>query len=211
MRKRVTEIEKSKIDRGKNEKAFGPLRPPNSFSDMSTKGTGLGGDPLFADFFAQKPKGLPPAPAPATSKVAGGMKLGRAKKTNQFLESLKAEGELISEDTQPSGIQSGLLSVPPSDPIAVAIEEKINVTVKRDGGIHNFDIQGTLALQVLNDTVCSPRSWKAGMTQETQCWNGQLFLLTNPTAVVLWNLLFLQLTINIFSHLGWFFCIKHLQ
>jgi len=93
-----------------------------------------------------------PAPAPATSKVAGGMKLGKAKKSNQFLESLKAEGELILEDTQPSGIQSRLSSVPPSDPIAVAIEEKINVTVKRDGGLHNFDIQGTLALQVLNDT-----------------------------------------------------------
>jgi coatomer subunit delta len=98
--------------------------------------------------------GLPsaPAPAPATSKVAGGMKLGKAKKTNQFLESLKAEGELISEDAQPTGIQSGPSSIPPSDPIAVAIEEKINVTVKKDGGIHNFDIQGTLALQVLNDT-----------------------------------------------------------
>jgi hypothetical protein len=96
--------------------------------------------------------GLPSAPTPATSKVVGGMQLGKAKKTNQFLESLKAEGELISEDTQPSGIQSRLSSVPPSDPIAVAIEEKINVTVKKDGGIHNFDIQGTLALQVLDDT-----------------------------------------------------------
>jgi hypothetical protein len=88
----------------------------------------------------------------ATSKVAGGMKLGKAQKTNQFLESLKAEGELISEDTQQSGIQSRLPSAPPTDPITVAIEEKINATVKRDGGIHNFDIQGTLALQVLNDT-----------------------------------------------------------
>ena len=45
------------IDRGKTEKAFGPLRPSNSFSDMNTRGTGLGGDPIFADLFAQKPKG----------------------------------------------------------------------------------------------------------------------------------------------------------
>ncbi|CAO1946486.1 unnamed protein product [Urochloa humidicola] len=79
------------------------------------------------------------------------MKLGKAKKTKQFLESLKAEGEFILEDTQPRGSQSRLSPVPPSDPITVAIEEKINVTVKRDAGIHNFDIQGTLALQVLND------------------------------------------------------------
>lgn len=80
------------------------------------------------------------------------MKLIKSKKTNQFLESLKAEGELISEDTQLSGISSRLSSVPPSDPVTVAIEEKINVTVKRDGGVHRFDIQGTLALQVLDDT-----------------------------------------------------------
>ena len=49
------------IDRGKTEKAFGPLRPPNSFSDMNTRGTGLGGDPIFADLFAQKPKGQYPS------------------------------------------------------------------------------------------------------------------------------------------------------
>ncbi|KAF8775408.1 hypothetical protein HU200_004828 [Digitaria exilis] len=152
MRRRVTEIEKSKIDRGKTEKAFAPLRPPIDFSDMKTRGTGLGGDPIFADSFAQKPKGLPSAPTPVTSKADGGMKLGKLKKTNQFLESLKAEGELISEDTQLTGIKSRLSSAAPSDPVTVAIEEKISATVKRDGGVHNLDIQGTLALQVLDDT-----------------------------------------------------------
>jgi hypothetical protein len=45
------------IDRGKTEKAFGPLKPPNGFSDMNTRGTGIGGDPIFADSFTQKPKG----------------------------------------------------------------------------------------------------------------------------------------------------------
>jgi hypothetical protein len=38
------------------------------------------------------------------------MKLAKTQKINQFLESLKAEGELISEDTQQSGIQSRLPS-----------------------------------------------------------------------------------------------------
>ena len=68
--------------------------------------------------------GLHSAPAPATSKVAGGMKLGKAKKSNQFLESLKAEGELISEDTQPSGIQSRLSSVPLSDLSQLQLKKK---------------------------------------------------------------------------------------
>ena len=68
--------------------------------------------------------GLHSAPAPATSKVAGGMKLGKAKKSNQFLESLKAEGELILEDTQPSGIQSRLSSVPLSDLSQLQLKKK---------------------------------------------------------------------------------------
>lgn len=90
------------------------------------------------------------APSPAPSKMPVGMKLSKAHKPNQFLESLKAEGEVILEDTQLKSRSSS--SIPPSDPITVTIEEKLNVTVKRDGGVTNFDVQGTLALQVLNDT-----------------------------------------------------------
>ncbi|KAL6853726.1 hypothetical protein ACP4OV_019755 [Aristida adscensionis] len=149
MRRKVTEIEKSKIDRGKTEKAFGPLRTPNS-TDMNTRGDGPGGDLMFDDI--HKTKGCPLAPPPASSKVAAGMKLGKAQKPNRFLESLKAEGEVFLEDTQPSAIQSRSSSAPPSDPITVTVEEKLNITVKRDGGVNNFDIQGTLALQVLNDS-----------------------------------------------------------
>lgn len=79
------------------------------------------------------------------------MKLGKTQKTNQFLESLKAEGEVILEDAQPSAVSSRSSALPPSDPVTVTIEEKLNVVVKRDGGINSFDVQGTLALQVLND------------------------------------------------------------
>jgi coatomer subunit delta len=95
--------------------------------------------------------GRPPAAAAAPGKGLG-MKLGKTQKTNQFLESLKAEGEVILEDVQPSLVPSRSASLPPSDPVTVTIEEKLSVVVKRDGGINNFDVQGTLALQVLNDS-----------------------------------------------------------
>jgi len=94
--------------------------------------------------------GRPSTAATAPGKGFG-MKLGKTQKTNQFLESLKAEGEVILEDVQPSAV-STRSALPPSDPVTVTIEEKLNVVVKRDGGINNFDVQGTLALQVLNDT-----------------------------------------------------------
>lgn len=149
MRRKVTEIEKNKIEKGKTE-GFGPTRTPNNFNDI--RGPGPGSDPIFPDVdpFTPKEKGRP---APAPTKVPGkGMDLRKPQKTNRFLENLRAEGEVILEDTQLSAIQSrSSSSIPPSDSITVTIEEKLNVTVKRDGGISNFDIQGTLALQVLNE------------------------------------------------------------
>jgi hypothetical protein len=78
------------------------------------------------------------------------MKLGKSQKTNQFLESLKAEGEVILEDVQPKLGSSRPAAPPLTDPITLTVEEKLNVTLKRDGGVSNFDVQGQLSLQILN-------------------------------------------------------------
>ena len=79
------------------------------------------------------------------------MKLGKTQRANQFLESLKAEGEVILEDVQPStGLSRSSVPLPPVDPVTLTIEERLNVTLKRDGGVSNFDVQGTLSLQILN-------------------------------------------------------------
>jgi hypothetical protein len=77
------------------------------------------------------------------------MKLGKSQK-NQFLESLKAEGEVILEDVQPKLGQSRTAAPPLTDPVTLTVEEKLNVTLKRDGGVSNFDVQGQLSLQILN-------------------------------------------------------------
>lgn len=77
------------------------------------------------------------------------MQLGKTQRTNQFLESLKAEGEVIIEDVKPSAVQSKT-PLPPTDPITLTIEERLNVITKRDGGLSSFDVQGTLSLQILN-------------------------------------------------------------
>ena len=78
------------------------------------------------------------------------MQLGKTQRTNQFLESLKAEGEVILEDVQPKAGPARSAAPPPTDPITLSAEERLNVTLKRDGGVSNFDVQGTLSLQILN-------------------------------------------------------------
>ena len=45
------------IGRGKTENAFGPQRTTNVVNDMNTRGSDLGGDPIFGELFAQKAKG----------------------------------------------------------------------------------------------------------------------------------------------------------
>ncbi|VAH18869.1 unnamed protein product [Triticum turgidum subsp. durum] len=161
MKKRASELDKIRMEKGKLDKGgyssiSGPRVIEKTFSDMNISGTGFGsgsglsGIGADMDSFASKPKGRPSAAATAPGKGFG-MKLGKSQKTNQFLESLKAEGEVILEDVQPSAVSSRSSPLIPSDPITVTIEEKLNVIVKRDGGVNNFDVQGTLALQVLND------------------------------------------------------------
>lgn len=93
--------------------------------------------------------GHPPASATAPPKGSG-MQLGKSQRTNQFLESLKAEGEVILEDVQPKLGPSRPAAPPATDPVTLTVEEKLNVTLKRDGGVSNFDVQGTLSLQILN-------------------------------------------------------------
>ncbi|KAK8567772.1 hypothetical protein V6N12_006345 [Hibiscus sabdariffa] len=160
MKRKASEIDKSKIDKNRGDKggilSMGSGRIETSFSEMSisSSASGFGGGSGMgvttdADSFSTKSKGRQPSSATAPPKGLG-MQLGKSQKTNQFLESLKAEGELIVEDVQPRAGQSRVATPAPTDPITLTAEEKLNVTLKRDGGISNFDVQGTLSLQILN-------------------------------------------------------------
>ncbi|KAH0469541.1 hypothetical protein IEQ34_001099 [Dendrobium chrysotoxum] len=77
------------------------------------------------------------------------MQLGKTQRASQLMQSLQAEGELILDDA-PHTVSQSKSSLPPTDPITLAIEERLNIIIKRDGGISNFDVQGTLSLHILN-------------------------------------------------------------
>ncbi|CAN6479341.1 unnamed protein product [Victoria cruziana] len=163
MKRKASEIDKSKMEKNRGEKGgfmslplSGSSRLESSFNDMSISSGGGGGGfgsgsgfGFDADIEPTKSKSRPTSSATAPPKGLG-MQLGKTQKTNQFLESLKAEGEVILEDVKPIPGQSKASAPMPSDPITLTVEEKINVTLKRDGGLSNFDVQGTLSLQILN-------------------------------------------------------------
>ncbi|CAH9079554.1 unnamed protein product [Cuscuta europaea] len=154
MKRKASEIDKSKIEKNRGDKSafvsiqsMGSGRIDSGFSsDTSiTSGFGLNAD---MDPFSTKSKGRT-APTTVPPKSLG-MQLGKSQKTNQFLESLKAEGEVIVEDVKPSTGQSKTAGLPLTDPVTFSVEEKLNVTLKRDGGGSHFDMQGILYLQILN-------------------------------------------------------------
>ncbi|KAH9795617.1 Coatomer subunit delta [Citrus sinensis] len=167
MKRKASEIDKSKIEKNRGDKggfmslqSMGSGRIESSFSDMSISsggggfgsGSGFGLATTDVETFSSKSKaGRPPSSANAPPKGLG-MQLGKSQRTNQFLESLKAEGEVILEDVKPIAGQSRAAAAAPplTDPITLTVEEKINVSLKRDGGMSNFDVQGTLSLQILN-------------------------------------------------------------
>ncbi|KAH0784629.1 hypothetical protein KY290_004227 [Solanum tuberosum] len=165
MKRKASEIDKSKIERNRGDKggfmslqSMGSGRVDTGFGSDSgisnTGGSGFGSGSGFGltpevDTFSTKSKGRPAASATAPPKGLG-MQLGKTQKTNQFLESLKAEGEVIVEDVRPSVGQAKPAAAPLTDPVTLTVEEKINVTLKRDGGVSNFVVQGTLSLQILN-------------------------------------------------------------
>ncbi|KAG9138718.1 hypothetical protein Leryth_021036 [Lithospermum erythrorhizon] len=160
MKRKANEIDKIKIEKNRGgysaSQSFGSARIDSGFGNEmgNSNSNAFGSGSSFGlnndiDSFSTKPKGITSASAKAPPKGLG-MKLGKSQKTNQFLESLKAEGEVIVEDVRPIVGQSKASAPPPTDPVTLTVEEKLNVTLKRDGGLGNFDVLGTLSLQVLN-------------------------------------------------------------
>ena len=85
-----------------------------------------------------------------------GMQLGGKPKTNQFLESLRAEGESVDADfgIEPSRPEMPVAAAPaaaPTESVSLVVEEKLNVTLNRNGGLEQMDLQGNMLLEVRNE------------------------------------------------------------
>ncbi|KAH9533560.1 hypothetical protein CY35_18G059000 [Sphagnum magellanicum] len=158
MKQKASEIDKNKTERQRSDRGGGFMSVPstgfikfdNGFGDINSSGgsggfksnsTNFGSGGSDSDAF--KPKART---ATSGAPRASGMQLGKSTKANQFLESLKAEGEVIVEAVAPGPVRSAVPVI--TDPIMVGIEEKLTVTLKKDGGLENLVVQGTMSLIV---------------------------------------------------------------
>mmetsp|Transcript_17379 Transcript_17379/g.43669 ORF Transcript_17379/g.43669 Transcript_17379/m.43669 type:complete len:512 (-) Transcript_17379:3269-4804(-) len=152
MKKKAMEIEKSKME-SKKMAAFAPSSL-TAFGSSSSKSAGGMPEAEAAPSFS-RPE--PPAPKPAANRgPAKGMQLGKAKKTNDFLETLAKEGEAVEVEVPKAGPAGGFGSTTvtanlSTDPLTLNIDEKLSVTLNKQGGLENLEVQGTMSLVVNND------------------------------------------------------------
>ena len=102
-----------------------------------------------------------PLPVSRTSAKKG-MSLGKSKKSDSLLDSLRAEGEVV--DVPVSRIAGGRSKaanvaavVPPSQSVHLATVEKLNLSISRDGGIQNMEVKGDLMLRITNSSKAAVR------------------------------------------------------
>eukprot|EP00887_Chlorella_sp_A99_P000485 scaffold17.g485.t1 len=162
MKKKAQEIEKAKHDATKGGLpgmgGGGRMAGISSFGGAgSSAGLRDEGPSSFARPEPAPSLGFTKAAPEATRGPKKGMVLGKAKGAKDFLESLKAEGEVV-EDVAPAAAAAGIITpVAPSDPVFIALEEKVSgeagfpLLLNKDGGLENMEVQGSMSLQVARE------------------------------------------------------------
>ncbi|ETV83953.1 hypothetical protein H257_03332 [Aphanomyces astaci] len=108
-----------------------------------------------SSFGASTPKEYTPeplkAPAPSLSSKSSGMKLGGgSKQGSSFLDAMAAEDDL--QDIPPVTSAASSIAAEPklpdavgsTDPVSLAIEEKVSVQLNRDGAVEQLEVKGSL-------------------------------------------------------------------
>ena len=83
------------------------------------------------------------------------MQLGKAKKgANDFLDSLRAEGELVDtnngfakDNGKPAAAGQPVIKAV-AEPLFISAEEKVRAVISNNGGVEELEINGTISLQV---------------------------------------------------------------
>eukprot|EP00270_Netrium_digitus_P007855 TRINITY_DN2308_c0_g1_i2.p1 TRINITY_DN2308_c0_g1~~TRINITY_DN2308_c0_g1_i2.p1 ORF type:complete len:519 (+),score=137.39 TRINITY_DN2308_c0_g1_i2:127-1683(+) len=157
MKRKAMEIDKSKADKFKPERGIsslssltsGPVMGNTFGNDMMSAGPPSRNNAFGSSGVDNSARGAASGGSMGAPSRGLGMQLGKTQKANQFLESLKAEGDVIAEDAPPAGLSRVVAA--PTDPITISVEERLVVAWKKDGGMENLEVQGTMALTVLKE------------------------------------------------------------
>lgn len=153
MKKKAMEIDRNKLEKMKDagmSQMMGAMGGMKTAVANSSLGSAMTDDfypeasfKPTQDVFAEDKK-------KASSWGKKGMVLGKSKSSaNSFLESLKAEGDVIETSTLAAGTTAKPMAN--VEPVTVFLEEKLNVHLGQDGALQSMEIQGTVMLEVNTD------------------------------------------------------------
>lgn len=150
MKRKAVEIEKTKL-----EQRIGVEKNRLQQQLGSLGLSGFGGGKIAAvdvepvqSYNRPETSSFASAPKATNKGPSKGMQLGKAKKANDFLESLAKEGEVVELDTSVKPALAAAVAAASSEPVVIAIEEKLAVSLDKQGGLESFEIQGTMSLVV---------------------------------------------------------------
>lgn len=129
----------------------------------SQMGMGMGMGMGMSSMSSSNNYGRSTAPPPVSGNSARkGMSLGKTKKHDSLLDSLRAEGEVVDAPvTRVQGAHATAAAaaayVSPSQAVHLASIEKLSLTVSRDGGIQNMEVKGDLMLRISDSSKAAVR------------------------------------------------------
>ncbi|EQC41760.1 hypothetical protein SDRG_00623 [Saprolegnia diclina VS20] len=159
MKRQQQRIKEEQREKARMEKAAGMSSPFNRNASSSAYGGFGSSSSGFASPSASSSTFKSPEPtyteAPklsvATSKTSG-MKLGGSKPGNSFLDAMAAEDDL--KEIPPMAMAAASMPAPSAkpepaaavsmEPVGIAIEEKISVSLNRDGAVEQLEVKGSL-------------------------------------------------------------------
>ena len=177
MREKAKELQRAKMD---SQKRGG--KPVSTMGGYGGQG-GFTPGPMASEVSmpAEPPRPAYNAPARKENKA---MKLGgKSRDVESFVDQLVSEGERVVSTAQQKGC--GLMGgpaggkaakAPPvhTEPVHVAVEEKVILTAGRDGGLQNMEILGLMTLRIA-DEACGRVKLQLQSTQ-----NKNIQLQTHP-------------------------------
>jgi hypothetical protein len=169
MKKKAMEIERSKIEGGRRPGGVGGVGGVSSTgmggsgmggynSGMSAGGMGMTGagqmPPSYGQAEAAFHHDLAPAADKPSKSLRKGMKLGGGKPGGaSMLASLKAEGEAVEDVASAAAAASAPVELP-KEPVFVTIEERVSVSLNKDGGVEGMDVSGSMTMLVSGEDKC---------------------------------------------------------
>ncbi len=62
---------------------------------------------------------------------------------------LMLQGEVMNVEAAPAAVGAVAPMVVPSEPVSIVVDEKLMVVLNKDGGVESMEVNGGMALQVI--------------------------------------------------------------